>query len=64
MQDVDDVFYTRYCMRSYCTARRQGVDKAEAARCNAIAIYASECAKNNVVVQWRSDDLCRECYFS
>ncbi|KAK7109157.1 hypothetical protein V1264_013248 [Littorina saxatilis] len=57
-RDVDYNFYNRYCMRSYCSAKRQGMAKAEAARCNAIAIYASECAKNNVVVQWRSADLC------
>ena len=61
---MDEEYYLDYCMRSYCSAIRLSADKAETAVCNAIAVYSSECAKNKVVVHWRSDQYCREfCFF-
>nr|KAG5706656.1 hypothetical protein BaRGS_005726 [Batillaria attramentaria] len=57
--DVDEAFYVRYCMRTYCTAKFRSLEDAEEAVCSSIALYASECARNNVVIQWRSESLCR-----
>ncbi|XP_041367683.1 SCO-spondin-like [Gigantopelta aegis] len=43
------------CQKAYCAAAD---DKKQSARCNAIQNYATECSLQNVVIAWRSKNLC------
>ncbi|XP_076437503.1 SCO-spondin-like [Babylonia areolata] len=59
--DTDEEYYMDYCMRSYCASNRVGPENAEKALCNAVGVYAADCAKY-IVVHWRTNDFCgREC---
>ena len=45
------------CQKAYCAAV---AGKKDEARCNAIQNYATECSLQDVVISWRSRNLCRK----
>ena len=61
---VDEQYYLDYCMRAYCTGFAINLETAESAACTAISLFAGECAKNKIVVQWRSADHCRKLIYN
>lgn len=57
VSQVDPEPYWEICTHDTCSCASVGDC---ACFCDAIAAYAHECAQRGVMVDWRSNDLCRE----
>ncbi|XP_076452509.1 mucin-6-like [Babylonia areolata] len=56
---VDSTPFYALCMRTYCSARFIGKDKAELGRCNVLDMFAQTCYKEaHVAINWRSQNFC------
>lgn len=58
MFQVDVNVWFSMCMNYYCGAESD--EDRQAVSCSSTEAFARECSSQGVIVQWRSENMCRE----
>ncbi|CAL1533122.1 unnamed protein product, partial [Lymnaea stagnalis] len=57
-RQIDVKPYVRLCELSYCSVPGDNLRLQEDTKCTAISAYSSACVMDNIVVHWRTQNLC------